>query len=216
LEVVVSPPGNPIANISDYFKCFTNGLSPDHSYSVQVCVDQPEPGTRQAWGFTPGGPIGSSSAGNPFNTGHTFLVLTENDQGNTIIRNVGFYPSSIVLPTTSGAFSQGALNNDQTHTYDISLTINVTSNQFFNILSYVSLGNNQGFYYNLFSNNCTTFVINALSAGGIALPSTIGTWPGGSGNDPGDLGEDIRNMQLSANMSRNTVENTHPNAGSCN
>ncbi|GGB23814.1 hypothetical protein [Puia dinghuensis] len=215
-KIIISPPGNPITNITKYFKCFTNGSSPDHSYTVQVCVDQPDPGTRQAWGFTPGGPIGSSSASNFVNTGHTFLILTENDRGNIISRNVGFYPSSLVIPTTSGSYSQGVLNNDQSHSYNISLTFNVTSTQFFNILNYVALGNNPGYYYNLNTNNCTTFVINALSTGGIFLPSTRGTWPGGSGNDPGDLGEDIRNMPLFSNMSRNTVDNDHPNIGSCN
>ncbi|HEY4111557.1 hypothetical protein [Puia sp.] len=215
-SVVVPPPGNPIASISDYFHCFTDGPSPDHSYSVQVCVDQSDPGTRLPWGFTPGGPVGSSSASNFVNVGHVFLILTENDQGNITSRNVGFYPTSMVVPTTSGAFSQGVLNNDQSHTYNINLTVNVSSSQFFSILNYVSLGNNTGYLYNLNSNNCTTFAINAMAAGGVTLPSTKGSWPGGAGNDPGDLGEDIRNMPLSSNMTRNTVENSHPNVGSCN
>jgi len=214
--VVVSPPDHPITSITDYLKCFTNGPSTDHSYSIQVCVDQPEPGTREAWGFTPGGAAGTSAAGNAVNTGHSFLVLTENDQGRITSRNLGFYPSSMVIPTSGGAYSQGSLNNDQTHSYNISLTINVTSNQFFSVLNYMSLGNNQGYYYNLFTNNCTTFVLNALLEGGIALPATIGTWPGGSGNDPGDLGEDIRNMQLSPNMTRSTTSTAHPNVGTCN
>lgn len=214
--IVVPPPGNPISNITDYFKCFTNGSTPDHTYSVQVCVDQPDPGTRQAWGFTPGGPSGSSSAGNLVNSGHVFLILSENDQGNITTRNVGFYPSTLVIPTTSGAYSQGALNNDQSHTFDISLTVNVSSNQFYSVLNYVSLGNNPGYDYNLSTNNCTTFAINAMAAGGVSLPSTNGSWPGGSGNDPGDLGEDIRNMPLSSNMSRNTVDSDHPNTGNCN
>src|SRR5579872_1403556 len=44
LSLVVYPPTNPIANITDYFKCFTNGATPDHTYTVQLCVDQPDPG----------------------------------------------------------------------------------------------------------------------------------------------------------------------------
>jgi hypothetical protein len=215
-EIVIAPPTTPIANIADYFKCFTNGSSPDHTYSVQVCVDQPEPGTRDPWGLTPGGLQGSSQGGNVVNSGHTFLVLTENDQGNITTRNVGFYPSSAVMPTTNMAYSQGILNNDETHEYNISLTINVSSTNFFNILNYVELGNNQGFDYNLFSNNCTTFVLNALQTGDIALPATKGIWTGGSGDDPGDLGEDIRSMNLASNMSRNTTATDHPNIGSCN
>ncbi len=215
-EIVIAPPTTPIADIADYFKCFTNGSSPDHTYSVQVCVDQPDPGTREPWGLTPGGLVGSTSASNMVNSGHVFLVLTENDQGNITTRNVGFYPSGSVVPTSTGSYSQGILNNDQTHTYNISLTLNVSSTDFFNILHYTELGNNPGFYYNLFSNNCTTFAVNALQQGGIALPVTQGTWTGGSGDDPGDLGEDIRNMNLTANMTRNTTSTDHPNVGSCN
>jgi hypothetical protein len=215
-EIVVAPPTTPIANIADYFSCFTNGGSPDHSYSVEVCVDQPDPGTRDPWGLTPGGPSGSSEVNNAINSGHTFLVLTENDQGNITTRNVGFYPSGIVVPAGAQASSQGMLNNDQSHGYNISLTINVNSTQFFNILNYVSLGNNQGYYYNLNTNNCTTFVIDAAAAGGVVLPSAKGSWPGGSGNDPGDLGQDIMGMTLSPNMARNTVSNPHPNTGICN
>jgi hypothetical protein len=216
IVVVVAPPGNPIANISDYLKCFSIGSLPDHTYTVQVCVDQPNPGTRQAWGFTPGGVFGSSAAGNFVNVGHVFLVFSENDQGHVTTRNVGFYPTSLVIPPSNFSSSQGVLNNDQSHPYNISLTMNLSSSQFFSILNYATLGNNQGFHYDLNSNNCTTFVLNALAAGGVTLPSTKGSWPGGSGNDPGDLGEDIRQMSLPANMTRNTVENDHPNVGSCN
>jgi hypothetical protein len=216
LEVIIAPPTSPISSIADYFKCFTLGSSPDHTYTVQICVDQPDPGTRQAWGLTAGGAGGTSVAGNPVNTGHTFLMLTENDQGNITSRNVGFYPSTFVFPTPATLASQGVLNNDQSHTYNISLTISVSGTQFFNILSYTELGGNTGFYYNLNTNNCTTFVLNAVAAGGIILPATQGTWPGGAGYDPGDLGEDLRNMSLAPNMIRNTVENDHPNTGTCN
>ena len=215
-EIVIAPPSAPIANIAAYFNCFTNGTSPDHTYSIEVCVDQPDPGTRDPWGLTPGGASGSSEASNAINSGHTFLVLTENDQGNITTRNVGFYPSGIVVPAGAEASSQGMLNNDQSHGYNVSLTVAVNSTQFFNILNYVSLGNNPGYYYNLNTNNCTTFVINATGAGGITLPSTKGSWPGGSGNDPGDLGQDIMGMTLSPGMTRNSVSNPHPNIGTCN
>ena len=215
-EIIIAPPSTPIANIASYFNCFTNGGSPDHTYSVEVCVDQPDPGTRDPWGLTPGGSSGSSAADNAINSGHTFLVLTENDQGNITTRNVGFYPSGIVVPAGAEASSQGMLNNDQSHGYNVSLTITVNSTQFFNMLNYVSLGNNPGYYYNLNTNNCTTFVINAAAAGGISLPSTQGSWPGGSGNDPGDLGQDIMGMTLSPGMARNSVSNPHPNTGTCN
>jgi hypothetical protein len=214
-HLIIPPPGNPISDIGTYFACFTNGSSIDHTYSVQVCVDQPIPGSREAWGFSSSGSSGSSSGDNPVNTGHSFLIFSENSQGYIISRSVGFYPSCSVAPISLMQSCQGVLNNDQVHDYNISLTVNLTSDQFFKMLNYAALGNNPGFYYNLNTNNCTTFVIRALSAGGISLPATVGSWPNGAGNDPGDLGEDIRKMLLTSKMTRNTVDSPHPNTGSC-
>jgi len=211
---VVTGGSNPITDVAAYFKCFTNSTSPDHTYSVAICVSQPVPGTRDAWVTTPGGPIGSSAAANPVNVGHTFLVLTENSAGTTIVRNVGFYPQTNVNPAYPS--DQGQLDNNELTGYNISLTYTVTNAQFFDILSYVSIGNNTGYFYDLSTNNCTTFALHGLAAGGIDLPTTQGSWLGGSGDDPGDLGEDIRSMVLPPNATRNTVSNPHPNQGSCN
>jgi hypothetical protein len=217
LEIVLTAPVSPISSILDYFKCFTNGATPDHTYSVQVCVDQPVPGSRQPWTFTSGGAQGTSATGNPFSVGHTFLVLTENNQGNIITRNVGFYPSEGVLPLPNYTSAQGILGDDDEHEYNVSLTINVSSTQFFGILNYLSIGNNTGYTYDLNTNNCTTFVVNALGANGISLPATQGTWgTSGKGDDPGDLGQDISQMSLASDMTRNTVSNPHPNVGTCN
>jgi hypothetical protein len=180
-----------------------------------VCVDQPEPGSRDAWALTSSGVAGSSAGANPVDAGHVFLVLTENFGGYSIVRNVGFYPQTNVFPWSSSA--QGQLNNDDGHAYNISLTINVDNAQFFNILNYISQGNNPGYMYDLNTNNCTSFVIHALEAGNVNLPATVGSWSdGGFGYDPGDLGEDIRTMPLLSNMTRNTTYNDHPNKYTCN
>lgn len=213
-KLIVASPSNPIADIQQYFKCFTSSPAIDHTYSVTICVDEPDPGTRQAWGITNGGPIGSSAAGNPVNSGHSFFVLTENDGGRIITRNVGFYPTSFVSPLSTS--SQGILNNDEGHSYSVSITWQVSNTQFFDILNYISVGNNQGYMYDLNTNNCTTFAIHAAAAGSIATPATVGSWALGRGNDPGDYGADFRLLPLSSSMSRNTVPpNSHPNAGTC-
>jgi hypothetical protein len=213
-KLIISPGASPIQNIVDYLKCFTSGSSFDHSYTVTVCVDQPEPGTRTPWGVTSGGPNGSTTAGNIVNVGHSFLILSENSQGTMITRNVGFYPAGSVNPLFPS--DQGQLNNNETHGYNISLTFTVSGSQFLQISNYLALGNNPGFLYDLNTNNCTTFVLNALGAGGIHIQTSQGSWTGGQGDDPGDLGEDIRKMPLAAGMSRQTVSNYHPNQGSCN
>ena len=213
--VEVSPPANVIANIADYLKCFSNYGGNDHSYQVTVCVDQPVPGSRTAWTTVPQGIGGSSSGANPVDAGHTWLVLTENFGTYSIVRNVGFYPQTNVYPWAASA--QGAFGDDDGHSYNISLTATVDNGQFFNILNYVSQGNSPGYLYNLNTNNCTTFAINALSAGNVILPSTKSSWPdGGFGNDPGDLGEDILSMPLSGNMTRSSSYSAKPNQYNCN
>lgn len=218
LAIVTVLPGNSvIQSIKTYFQCFTNVGGSDHTYTVTVCVDEPDPGTRTPWAIAENGSSSSSSAGdNPVDVGHTFLILTETYGSTTTTRNVGFYPIGNVNP--SSVTSQGSLNDDETHVYNISGSFNVNNAQFFNILNFVSQGNNSGYLYNLNTNNCTTFVINAVAQADINLPRTIGTWLGGAGNDPGDLGEDLRENNIPG-MSLNLTggsDNSHYNAGQCN
>ena len=213
--VELSPPANVIGNIADYLQCFSNYGGDDHTYQVTVCVDQPIPGSRTPWATVPDGIAGSSSAANPVDAGHTWLVLTETFGSYSIVRNVGFYPQSNVYPWSASA--QGALGDDDGHSYNVSLTVTVDNGQFYNILSYVSQGSSPGFLYNLNTNNCSTFAINALAAGNVTLPSTKSTWPdGGFGNDPGDLGQDIENMPLSDGMTRGNSYTALPNKYNCN
>lgn len=201
---------NIIANIKDYNKCFDNIAGSSKTYTVSVCVDQPVEGSRQAWGF-----FGSSSSGgnSPFAVGHAFLILSESGYDGTITRNVGFYPKGSVNPASPE--SGGQLNNDANHDYDISLTITMDNSQFFTLLDFVNNGNNSGNNYNLNSNNCTNFVVNALASTGIHVANTRGSWLGGAGANPGDLGEDIRHMTLQSNMTRQTDADDHPNIGIC-
>lgn len=202
-----------IGDIQDYFKCFTLVAGTSHKYKVTICVDQPTPGTRTAWNLSSYGVHNSSSGANPVNVGHTFLILTEVAPTGTITRNVGFYPKNSVSPNSPT--DQGELNNNEQHPYNISLTINVNSSQFFNILNFISQVKQSDQNYDLNNYNCSSFSIRALLAGDTYLPSTIGKWPGGSGNNPGDLGEDIRSMLLKSNMTRITKERDHPNEGNC-
>jgi hypothetical protein len=215
-QVVILPPLSIIKSISSYFQCFTNVGGTDHNYKVTVAVDQPEPGQRTAWTLTPGGLSGSSQASNLVDVGHAFLILTETYGNTTITRNVGFYPSSAVTPHSPSA--QGVLNDDDYHLYNISGSFSLTNAQFFSILNFISQGNSPGYLYNLNTNNCTTFVINAVSQAGIYLPMTIRAWQGGMGADPGDLGEDIRSGKtngIAVNFAPGTDE-SHINAGQCN
>ncbi len=214
--ITVLPGNSVIKSIKTYFQCYTNVGGTDHTYTVTVCVDQPDPGTRTPWTTSGNGSSGSSASGNPVYAGHTFLLLTETYGGTTITRNVGFYPAGNVNPTSPS--SQGSLNDDETHGYNISGSFTIDNAQFFNILNFVSQGNNTGYLYNLNTNNCTTFAINAVAQAGITLPQTIGTWLGGAGDDPGDLGQDLRAANIpgmTLNLSGGTFS-SHPNATQCN
>jgi hypothetical protein len=206
-------PGNSvIKNIQQYLQCFTNVGGTDHTYTVTVCVDQPDPGTRTAWTFSSGGSSGSTQANNIVNTGHTFLILTETYGSTTITRNVGFFPSGSVTPNSPS--SPGELNADQNHYYNISGTFTVDNGQFFNILNYISSASTST--YNLNTNNCTTFAINAMTEAGINLPATTGTWPGGAGDDPGDLGQDMKNTNIPGMKLNSTAGYSPTNVGQCN
>ncbi len=210
-------PGNSvIKSIKTYFQCFTNVGGSDYKYTVTVCVNQPVPGSRTPWTTSGDGSSGSSAGDNPVNAGHTFLTLTETYGNTTITRNVGFYPGNDVNPIEIS--SQGTLNDDELHAYNISGSFTVNNAQFFTILNFVSQGNTAGYLYNLNTNNCTTFVINAVAQVGINLPHTIGTWLDGAGNDPGDLGQDLRNGNIPG-MTLNLTGGTdasHLNTGQCN
>ena len=56
--LTIAPPTNIIANVQDYTKCFSNYGGSDHGYQVTVCVDQPVPGSREAWELTTSGTAG--------------------------------------------------------------------------------------------------------------------------------------------------------------
>jgi hypothetical protein len=200
---------NIIGNINDYNKCFTNVAGNSNTYTVTLCVDQPVPGRRDPWGFAV---TGSSSGSSLINVGHTFLIFTEGGSRETVQRNVGFYPADYVTPVSPS--DPGQLNNDNGHNYNISLTVTLDNSQFFNMLNYVSAANSS--VYNLNNNNCTSFALRTLAAGNVDISTSFGTWAGGGGYDPGDLGEDIRQMTLQSGMTKSTIDVSHPNLGTCN
>ena len=201
----------PVYNIIDYTKCFTNTAGSSNSYTVTLCVEQPQPGSRETWGFSGSG---SSADNNPVSVGHTFLILNQTNSLGSTVRNVGFYPANGVTPLSPQ--SKGQINNDGSHDYDISVTITMDNSQFYQVVNYINLWTESGLTYDLNSNNCTTFALNALATAGVNLPRTSGSWLNGGGVNPGDLGEDIRSMALPSNMTRTTLTGTHQNVGVCN
>ncbi len=198
--LTVETGNDPITDVKDYIKCFNGALNA--TYTVTLCVAQPILGERDSY----------SSGMSGVNVGHTFLTFQQNAGGVVTTRSMGFYPNGIVTPGEPRAF--GSLNNDQGHIYNVSLTYTTTGTQFMNILNAFSSGNSVN--YDLNTNNCTTWALSALSAGGINISTKQGSWPFGGGDDPGDLGEDIRNMPVSSNAQKNLSSTDAPaNNGTC-
>jgi hypothetical protein len=206
-QPTIYAPTHIILDIKAYLKCFQ--VTPGATFQVTLCVDQPSPGSRNPWVIK--ATDGASGSG-ATSAGHTFLILTENMPGGwSITRSLGFYPSKSIWPLSPPV--PGVLNNDENTTFNIAAQYNISSTLFFSMLQFVAANANDNYQVNTY--NCTNFALDALNAGHITLPRTIGYWVGGMGVDPGDLGEDIRNYNFSG-MTRITTPFLHSNLGTCN
>ena len=191
-----NPPGEKITNIKDYLKC----LNLSQGATVTLYVAQPTPNTTSTW---------SGSVTDP-NVGHTFISIT---QGG-ITRFMGFYPSQGISPFSSPPAAKGILINDQGHAFNVSITSNINASQLSNLVGYINSVSTAT--YNLNTFNCTNFGIDAAGKVGIFLPKTSGTWPGGGGANPGNLGQDLRGLNNSSVQKNTSGGNAPKNSGSCN
>jgi hypothetical protein len=199
--ILVGPaaPSAKIPNIDSYLDCYD--LSQNATF--RLYVEQPTPNSNAPW------------SGNPINpdVGHTFISI---QQGN-ITRVVGLYPASDVdlrNPSVAGAFF-----NDSDHEFDVSLSLIIDPVKLSNVINYIK--GQVGAVYNLNTNNCTDFGLATIRIAGVNLPSAYGTWGvgviGGAGDNPGQLGQNIRNMPLPSGAIRTTTsDNAITNSGSCN
>lgn len=181
-----------INNINDYLKCFN--LS--QSAQLTIYVNQPVPNSPTA--YTLGGDVG-----------HTFIAI----QQGGIRRVFGFWPETSVQP---GIFPSdpAVFGNDQNHYFDVAISKPIDSSQLLDIIGYSI---NAPRTYNLDTYNCTDFAINIGKLGGLNLSDSYGTWPGGGGSNPGQLGQNIRTMVLPSNVFRQTTStNSASNNGTCN
>lgn len=147
----------PIANKTDYFKCFTN--SPESSYKVTIYVDQPV--------------RGSFIAINPFEkhlVGHAFLAFEQSNFNGTVRRSAGFYPVSgtggnIITPSGSPY-----INDDSQYdgAVDVALTFTVNANEFMAMTEVVKNYDSQN--YNLYNRSCGNMCLDAFRQAGINLP----------------------------------------------
>lgn len=187
--------GEKISDVSDYLDCF-NASS---GATLSLYVDQPTPNSRDTW---------SGWTTNP-DVGHTFISISQ----GSYTRVLGFYPNDGVNPLTSPS-TNSTLVNDEGHPYDVRITTNLSSTELQNLLDFVESYRNT---YNLNTYNCTDFGIQCMGEANINLTDTYGSWPGGGGSNPGDLGQDIRSMSSNSDYTIDNSGGTAPsNSGNCN
>ncbi len=181
------PPDDPILSLYQELKCFT--VNNTSTYSIAVEVNQPFPGSRDL--FNPSA---------PFKVGHTYLSFEQhNADGTSVIRNVGFYPKNGVKPGNTA--DQSIFGDDSNTPFDVSLKFVVTGSELQTVIT--ALLDQLDIRYDMNNFNCTNSPISALSAIKIALPSTKSMGPLFDGNDPADLGEDIKSLDLNSYSSQN-------------
>lgn len=193
---------NKITDINLYLKCFdlTQGAV------FTLYVDQPTPNSNSAWSGNPLSPEGP-------NVGHTFLSIKQ----GSIRRVLGFYPGDAV--DLDNPQTGGVLENNSGHDFDVSLSLPINSTQINNLINYIK--SHASSNYNLNSYNCTDFGMGAASQVGLSLPSAYGTWgaPGigsGSGDNPGQLGQNIRRLPVNSSIVKTTSTGlAQSNTGTC-
>lgn len=173
-------PDYPIADLIKELKCFT--IDATSIYTVSINVNQPNPRSRDI-----------VNAFSDFPVGHTFFTLQQQTStGNLIIRNLGFYPKNQVKPGTTT--DEGIFGEDSNTPFAVSLKFDVNSTEFQRLSN--TIISQQTSTYDLDNFNCTNEVMNTMKAIGILLPSTSSTSALFDGNNPADLAEDIRQLDL--------------------
>lgn len=193
IEIVFEEPDNPIQNINDYLECFdiTQGAT------VTIYIDEPEPGSGETWVTGWNGILPTAIVG------HTFISITQGD--NTSV--LGYYPSTDAV-TPSNPSDSGVYGNDSGESFSASITKNINSTELELIINYII--NNDSTTYNLNSNNCTDFGLAVADLAGLNLPEANDDWPGGSGSNPGTLGEWLNTNSTNSSDNINTTGGNAP------
>jgi len=201
------PETSTVLNIqSDLIDCFDTTTNQNGFHSVTIYVDQPIANSTDTYIIENG----------DVNVGHTFIELEQSSNLNINRKIFGFYPSNSVSPTEPEV--TGVFVYDDNHEYDVSLRIELTPNQFNDIISIMDNFNNNPSPYNLNDFNCSDFGLSIINSSGIGINDTFGEWSLagmvlGGGTNPGNLGQDIRN--LDNNLPSNAL-NIDTNGGNAN
>lgn len=136
----------------------------------------------------------------PPDVGHTFWrfhgshpSVLPSDYQSYVNQYIGYYPASGVSPfspTATGLFVMP--DTGHVGAAEVNYTWHITPKQLIGGLQYSKGLDDAPGTYNLNTHNCTDAGIQAGAAAGVTVPDTPGSWIGGGGSNPGDLGEDLR------------------------
>lgn len=205
LRTVVLAPNNPIPNLAERLNCFNITSNSNFTHQVTLYVDQPVAND-------------DASSSSKEKAGHTWITLEQDQGGGNITRlSVGLYPEDFASPCDQ--VDGGAYNNDEGHTFDVSVTWPI-SDWGFNILVNDLKSQPYAPLYDLSDNNCSTWAVGKLNQLGFNIPATnvvsLSSPPAPpachvEGLAPGQLGQDLRNnYQLSNGATRNTTGGNGP------
>jgi hypothetical protein len=179
---VIGRPSLPV-DIADILASFNDGKTAS-SYALLVEVKQPVPGKRKS--FT-----------HINNVGHTFVTIIKYNTDNTFVcRSFGFYPhkSSFFAATPLHPSSPSVLKDDSDHDWDEIAGKFISPKRFYKIIGALQSYDHQ--IYHLNRNNCTDFGLTMARIGGINIINTVGRWPLGKGNNPGNAGQSMLEQKL--------------------
>lgn len=167
----------------EYIDCSN---SENSSFEMTLYADQPTPNSRDPYSGIPGVSL---------DVGHTFLSLVTNFGGSNTTITYGFYPSQAV--DLQNPIVDMAINDDGGHEFSSSITIQLTCDQFNQAInnSISATSNN----YDLNNYNCTDYGIEIANLASLGVLDTTSPWvfmgkTYGNSSNPGDLGEDIKDI----------------------
>ena len=207
LRFVFEGPDHPLENLPFRLNCFntTYNSIPGAKHKVTIYIDQPIDNSNYCFGTTT-------------KAGHAWIGLQQTINGETKDLSVGLYPQGNATPLNPWS-QTGAFSHDQNRNFDVSITWNISPEQFTQLVNHLRTYTTPP-NYALYDYNCTTFALTEVAALGIQVPTNNAVFPTGiiypvppvqTGYCPGATGEEIRQMQSIPNMvTVNTVSGTSP------
>jgi hypothetical protein len=197
-QPVVVGPDLPINNMANYL----SGFNTTQPATITIYADQPVAGKHNVFSGS--------------NVGHAFISIKQ----GTKIKTLGFYPqnsASSIAPNpltpqpNDFVSTPGIFQNDQGHSYDVSITVSITASQLSSTLNGIISVAQSNPSYNIGSMNCSDLAIIIFkSSTNVNIPSCESPRLYWSGQTPATLGQILRTLTLPPGATRNTTGGTAP------